>query len=425
MRTISWSIRRTVGIPYEPRTSARSVDGTDARGRRMTIAFWAAVGAIIYTYIGFPLLLAARAAVRPRPVASGEITPTVTVIVAAYNEEQDIGEKLQNLASCDYPPDHVQIIVASDGSDDDTEDIVRAHARTNERVCLLALPRVGKAGALNAAIEAAEGEILVFSDANSLFDPDALRALVRPFADPEVGAVAGDQRYIRSADTGAVAEAEERYWNLDRWLKLAGSRAGNVTSATGAIHAIRRELVDPVPEGVTDDFFLSTGAIVHGRRLVFAPDAITREPVAASASAEFGRKTRIVARGLRSVRARSELLSLRRHGFYAVQLWSHKVLRRLMFVPLLICLITSLGGALQGHRTLALAATLQLSLYGAAGLGGLVLLAHRRPIRVLRLPLFFVLVNVAAASAVHRVARGAAPVQWEPHRHTLSGGGSH
>jgi cellulose synthase/poly-beta-1,6-N-acetylglucosamine synthase-like glycosyltransferase len=386
-------------------------------------AFWVAVALIAYTYVGFPLLLFARARFRPRPHLTGDVTPTITVIVAAHNEAQDIGDKLTNLVTCDYPHDRLQILVASDGSSDATERIVTAHARTDPRVRLLALPRVGKAVALNTAIDAAEGEILVFSDANSLFDVGALRALVAPFADREVGAVAGDQRYLRTATTGAVAEAEERYWDLDRLLKVAGSRAGNVTSATGAIHAIRRELVDPVPEGVTDDFFLSTGAIVRGRRLVFAPDAITREPVAASAGAEFGRKTRIVARGLRSVRARSELLSPRRHGLYALQLWSHKVFRRLVVVPLAICLVVSSVGALRGDRFLTVALVLQLAVYLPAGAGGLVLLAHRRPIRPLRLPLYFVLVNVAAAVAVLRVLRGAAPVRWEPHRQASSGGG--
>jgi cellulose synthase/poly-beta-1,6-N-acetylglucosamine synthase-like glycosyltransferase len=387
------------------------------------VLFGVAAGVIVYTYLGFPLLLLARARLRPRPHQTAAITPPISVIVAAHNEAQDIGAKLANLAACDYPAERLQIIVASDGSTDATEEIVGAIARDDPRVRLLALPRVGKATALNTAIAEARGEILVFSDANSMFDPEALRALVAPFADPEVGAVAGDQRYVRTSSTGAVAEAEERYWDLDRALKLAGSEAGNVTSATGAIHAIRRELVDPVPEGVTDDFFLSTGAIVRGRRLVFAPGAITREPVASTAGAEFGRKTRIVARGLRSVRARSELLSPRRHGLYALQLWSHKVLRRLVVVPLVVCLAASVVGAVRGDHLLATAAALQLSLYAAAALGGIVLLAHRRPIRPLRLPFYFVLVNVAAAVAVLRVLRGSAPVRWEPQRQTPGGGG--
>lgn len=387
----------------------------------MTIAFWAAASVIAYTYIGFPLLLFAVAAVRPRPHLRGNVTPWVTVIVAAHDEAQDIGDKLVNLTRCDYPSDRFRIVVASDGSSDATEAIVAAHAESDHRIRLLALPRIGKAAALNEAIEIAEGEVLVFSDANSLFDRGALRALVAAFADPHVGAVAGDQRYVRTGSTGPTADAEERFWDLDRQLKIAGSRAGHATSATGAIYAIRREFVDHVPEGVTDDFFISTGAIVRGTRLVFAADAITREPVAGSAAAEFGRKTRIVARGLRSVRARAELLSVRRHGMYAIQLFSHKILRRILALPLLICLIASLGGAMQGDRLLAIAAAAQLCGYLAAGLGGLTLLAHRRPMRLLRLPWYFVMVNVAALIGALRAIRGTAPVRWEPHRQPAGG----
>jgi cellulose synthase/poly-beta-1,6-N-acetylglucosamine synthase-like glycosyltransferase len=387
----------------------------------MRWTFLIGLGAIVYTYVGFPMLLTLRAALRPRPHRSADVKPWITVIVAAHNEQQDIGTKLANLTSCDYPPERLRIIVVSDGSTDETERIVEEHARADPRIVLLALPRVGKARALNAAAELVDSEVVVFSDANSLFDVGALRALVAPFADPEVGAVAGDQRYVRTSTTGPVAEAEERYWNLDRRLKLAGSRAGNVTSATGAIHAIRRSCLDPVPEGVTDDFFISTGAIERGKRLVFAPHAVTREPVAASASIEFGRKTRIVARGLRSVRARSPLLSVRRHGFYAVQLWTHKVLRRLVFVPLIVCLAAAVAGALRGDPFLTVAAVLQVSVYLAAGLGGLLLLAGRRPARPLRIPFYFVLVNVAAAVAVIRMVRGTTPVRWEPQRQVPAG----
>ena len=201
---------------------------------------------------------------------------------------------------------------------------------------MLDLPRTGKAGALNTAVERATGEILVFSDANSMFAPDALARLAAPFADPSVGGVAGDQRYLPDDGDGGVAKGERGYWDLDRAIKQAESAAGNVISATGAIYAVRRSLFGPVPDGVTDDFATSTAVIAQGHRLVFAPDAVAYEPVGAAAEIEYGRKVRVMTRGLNGVVLRRGLLDPRRHGFYAVQLFSHKVLRRLMAIPLLM-----------------------------------------------------------------------------------------
>lgn len=382
----------------------------------MLAVFWVAVGLIGYTYVGFPVLLALLAVARPRPHAEAEITPAVTIVVAAHNEAEVIGDKIGNLQALDYPDRQLEIIVVSDGSTDGT--VPRAREAAGSRVRVLDLPRVGKAVALNRAAAVATGDILVFSDANSMFAPGALRALVAPFADPSVGAVAGDQRYTRPARATDIAVAEEQYWSLDRLLKVAGSRAGNATSATGAIHAIRRELYDTVPDGVTDDFFISTGAIVRGHRLVFAREAATFEPVSASASAEFDRKVRVVTRGLVSVLTRRQLLAPWRHGTYALQLWSHKVLRRLVAFPLVVCLVVSLAGA-SGSDLLAAAAVLQVAFYALAAAGALLTLRGHR-VGVLRLPTYFCLVNIAAMVALARVATGRTAVQWEPMRGPLA-----
>ena len=215
------------------------------------IVFWSAVSAVTATYVVFPLLVLARARLRPRPHFWADITPSLTLIVAAHNEAADIGAKLENIASLDYPADLLEVIVVSDGCDDGTEEIVRSF--TGREVRLLSLTRVGKAAALNAAIAEARGEILVFSDANSAFAPDALLALVRPFADPNVGGVAGDQRYVADQGLGTTGSGERGYWDFDRTMKRAESLADNVISATGAIYAVRASLVGPVPEGVTDD----------------------------------------------------------------------------------------------------------------------------------------------------------------------------
>ena len=379
------------------------------------LLFWLASGLIGWTYVGFPAVVLARGRLRPRPHRSEPITPSVSIVIAARNEEASIGAKLDNLAALDYPAERLEVLIASDGSDDATNRIVGE--RAGPRLQLLALPRVCKAAALNAAVAEARGEVLVFSDANSMFAPDAIRRLVEPFADPQVGGVAGDQRYASDDAAGggevAVAGGERSYWSLDRALKLAESRGGHVISATGAIYAVRRSLFREVPAAVTDDFATSTGVIAQGRRLVFAPDAVAYEAVGATAEVEFSRKVRVMTRGLNGVRVRSELLNPRRHGFYALQLFSHKVLRRLMAVPLLVMAVTSTL-LRRSSPFYALASAGQLGLYAVGVLG---LLAGRRPrarSKLVAAPTFFVMVNVASLQAVLNVVRGRDIAHWEP-----------
>jgi len=377
------------------------------------LLFWSAAGTLTYTYVLFPLLVIVRRALRPRPHRRAEITPSVTMIIAAHNEAASIGGKLENLLSIDYPEDRLEVVIASDGSDDGTDEIVGRYGERGIR--LLSLPRLGKAAALNAAVTEAHGEILVFSDANSIYALDALRALVRPFADPEVGGVAGDQRYLAGDLADAIAAGEERYWDFDRRLKAAESGAGNAISATGAIYAVRRSLFRPVPPGVTDDFYTSTGVIALGYRLVFAADAVAYEPVATTGEIEFGRKVRVMTRGLRGVLLRRSLLDPRRHGFYALQLFTHKVLRRTMALPLLALAVTS--PLLWRRGALYRAATVAQTAFYALGAAGILLAA--RPLgrrQALALPAFFTLVNFASLRAVWTLLRGRNIDRWEPKR---------
>ena len=384
------------------------------RGAALAL-FWAATGTIAATYVLVPAAILARGRFIRRPVAAADTMPEVSVVIAAHNEERSIGAKLSNLLAADYPPDRRQILVASDGSEDATNAIVATFADRGVR--LLALPRVGKAAALNAALGEARGEIVIFSDANSMFATDAIRAIVRPFADPSVGGVAGDQRYLRGGASGAMAQGERGYWDLDRMLKRAESQSGNVISATGAIYAVRRALIPPVLDGVTDDFITSTAVVAAGQRLVFAEDAAAYEPVASSGGVEYGRKVRVMTRGLRGVVVRRALLDPRRTGFYAIQLFWHKLLRRLMVLPLMGLAISSpfLLGAGPIYR---LAAAGQAAFYGLAAAG---IALRGRPIaksRLLALPAYFCLVNVAALHAALNVVRGHRIDRWVPQRPT-------
>ncbi len=376
------------------------------------LAFWSASGLVAFTYVGAPLLILARAALRPRPVRAAAIEPTISVVLAAHNEAASIAARLDNLAGLDYPPERLDVIVASDGSDDAT--VAIASAAAGERVTVLDLARVGKAAALDAAVARATGEVVVFTDANTAFAPDALRAIVRPFADRSVGGVAGNQVYLRGGDVPA-AIGERSYWDFDRMMKRAESAAGSTVSATGAIYAVRRDLVPSIVAGVTDDFYTSTAVIDRGRRLVFAEDAVAYEPPAVSTGDEYGRKRRIIGRGFRGVLARRALLDPRRTGFYALQLGWHKLLRRLMAVPILIIGLSSLSLA-RDHRFYRTLSAMQLLGYGLAAIG---ILAPRSRIgrsKPVALGSFVVLVNIASVHAALDVIRGRRIERWVPTR---------
>jgi cellulose synthase/poly-beta-1,6-N-acetylglucosamine synthase-like glycosyltransferase len=378
--------------------------------------FWAALAVIVYSYAIYPLLVVLRGLLWVRPYTSAAVTPRVSLIIAAYNERASIAAKIDNILALDYPREQLEVLIASDGSNDGTDAIVRAYEGPHLR--LLALPRQGKAAALNSAVAAAHGDILVFSDANSMYAPGALRALVRPFAAPEVGGVAGNQVYVKQhANAGITGAGEQSYWDFDRVLKQFQSRAGNVISATGAIYAIRRSLFHPVAAGVTDDFTISTGVIVQGSRLVFAPDAIAYEPVAGAGGVEFGRKVRVITRGLRAVQLRRTLLNPFRYGFYSLQLFSHKLLRRLVVFPLLLLLVTS--SLLWNQGPLYQVATVaQLAFYGLAALGWALANTPLRRAKIFTLPFYFCMVNYAALLAALNVLRGNRIERWEPQRQT-------
>jgi glycosyltransferase involved in cell wall biosynthesis len=381
--------------------------------------FWGSALLLVLVYVAFPIGVLLRGWLRPRPHRLGDITPRVSVVIAAHNEASSIAARLDNLLSLDYPPDHLEIIVASDGSTDATEATVADYEGRGVR--LLALPRVGKVAALNGAIEVAGGEIVAFSDANSHWVPGSLRALVRPFADPDVGGVAGDQRYMEDSPGRTAGQGERSYWDLERRIKQAQSRAGSVISATGAIYAVRRSLVSPLPPGVSDDFVMSARVVERGYRLVFAPDALAFEPVAPTNGAEFGRKLRAIQLGLCGVVAVRSLLNPFRHGFSAVQLLFHKVLRRLAAFPLLLLLATST--LLWSHGPLYRASALAGVAFGLSALAGLALEATPLGrMKLFSLPAYFCLVYTASVVATVRVLRGRRLTSWDTLRQHLDAG---
>jgi len=377
--------------------------------------FWGALGTLLYGYIGFPLLAALRARIAPRPVARDEAyRASVSVIIAAHNEAAVIERKLENTLALEYPGQLVELIVASDGSDDGT--VALAARAGGPRLLVLDLPRQGKNRTLNAAVAAASGAILVFSDADSMLDTAALRLLMAPFADPTVGGVGGDYRYA----SGAGGGGERAYWSLDRALKLWQSRADSMTSATGQLYALRRELFVPLPDGVTDDFFTSVQVPLAHKRLIFEPRAVATGPIASTTRAEFRRKVRVITAGLRGVWLARRGLNPRTHGLFALQLCSHKLVRRLNVLPLLT--LSAVAPLLWQRGPLyKLTATGLWGLHGLGLLGFLLRDTRLGRLKLLSLPLFFELVNSAALVALLGLARGDRHDTWVPERAATEG----
>jgi cellulose synthase/poly-beta-1,6-N-acetylglucosamine synthase-like glycosyltransferase len=382
----------------------------------MIILFWVAVFLIIYTYIVFPLSVVLRGLLWAQPHKYEELTvpPSVSIVISAYNEAKSIAAKLDNILLLEYPRDRLEVIIASDGSTDGTDAIVEQYKEYD--VKLLSLPRQGKAAALNAAVSTAKGDILVFSDANSMYKVDAIKELVKPFAEPKVGGVAGNQIYKSEVSGASSSDGERAYWNFDRTLKVSQSRSGHTLAATGAIYAIRRQLFLPIPDGVSDDYVTSTRVIIQGSRLVFAPDAIAYEPVAATSQVEFRRKVRVIVRSWRAFSIVRELLNPFRYGFYALQFFSHKILRYLVVFPLLVLLLISPFVWTAG--TIYQMATIAQGVFYSCAIAGLLLngtrFGHKK---IFTIPFDFCMVNAASLVAIINVLRGQQIKHWEPQRH--------
>ena len=384
----------------------------------MVLGFWIAAGFLAYVYAGYPLLVALVGWTRNRRVRQAEITPRVALVVAAHNEAAAIAAKLENALKLDYPAEQLEIVVASDGSSDGTDAIAARYA--DRGVVLLSLPRRGKLYALDAGVEETCCEILVFSDANTLLHPLAVRRLVRNFADPEVGGVCGNQVHPRVMARDSSGVGEMLYWSFDKWLKRLESRTGSIVAADGALYAVRRTLYRmPESAAVTDDFAISTAVVAQGRRLVFEPEAVAYERAAGDAAHEFERKVRITMRGLRGVALRRRLLDPLESGFYAVVLLSHKVLRRLAPVGLLALLVCSIALASRSGW-FAAAALAQGALYALALAGWLLRGKRVGRGKLFYIPFFFCLANAAALVGLLKVASGRRVERWEPRRPAIA-----
>lgn len=379
-----------------------------------TVLFWGSLAGIFYPYLLFPLILIIASRLINADVDKRVITPSVSMIIAAYNEEESIAEKLDNVLALDYPDGLLEIIVASDGSSDKTVEIAGRYA--NAGVSCLDLPRRGKIFALIDAVEASSGEILVFSDANTMFEPRALETMVRNFADDEVGGVCGNQLHAKTAISDSSGHGEQAYWSYDKWLKILESRTGSIVSADGAIYAIRKKLFKaPESAAVTDDFAISTRVVEHGYRLVYEPEARAYEPPTGRAHKEFSRKVRIINRGLRSVMLQKKLLNPFRYGFYSLTLFSHKISRRLVPVFLVLLFISNFF-LFTDHIVYFVALLLQAAFYAWAVISFLLRDKEIGQLKIFYLPFFFCMANLAALISLFNLVIGKRVERWNPQR---------
>jgi len=372
--------------------------------------FWISFAVTAYVYFGYPLLLGSGMLARRKLWRRREIRPFVSIIVAAYNEERAIEDKLENLLASDYPADRFEIIVGSDGSTDLTEEIVKRYAGRGVRL-VRSGSRRGKSAIQNDAAGQAWGSILVFTDADCLVYSTTLRGAIENFADPSVGLVTGTAAFANS-DESAVTQNEGLYARYEAWIRREESERQLLAAASGSFFAIRRELWKPLEANVGDDFVLPLQVALQGFRNVLDPNVIAWTQLPAGASSMFRVKKRIVTKDLRGLLRNSAILNPLRFGRLALGLWSHKLLRWLIAYFLCAMLLANLFLLSIPFYRIALLA--QLMFYAVAAAAGL---ARGRGVRApWSVASSFCVVNGAAMLGVFECLSRRSAGQWRPVR---------
>jgi biofilm PGA synthesis N-glycosyltransferase PgaC len=359
--------------------------------------FWISVVAIIYTYIGYPIVVWMLGRLRNLKVSKSAITPSVTVVIACHNEANNVGARIENLLVADYPAHLLEIAIISDGSTDLTPEMARRYA--SDRVRVIAYDeRRGKATALNIGAEIASGEVIIFADARQWFEPDAIKELVSNFADARVGAVSGE--LLLDGGAGAtVSEGVGLYWKYEKWIRKSESRFNSVIGATGAVYAIRRKLWHPLPEEtILDDVYTPMRIALAGSRIVFDERARAHDTATDSAGREFSRKVRTLTGNYQLCQLMPRLLLPTSPLLF--QFYSHKLMRLAAPIFFLILLASNLaivapassvGVALFYEASLAA----QITFYAGVLAGGY-MLKRERKVRVLNFAYVFSVMNAAA-----------------------------
>lgn len=365
----------------------------------------------VYVYAGYPALLWLLTRFRPELTHTRkDQTPGVTLIISCYNEVSVIREKLNNALALDYPGELLKVLVVSDGSDDGTDEIV--HEFSGEGVMLIRQEgRLGKTMGLNLAMEQVASEMVVFSDANAMYASDAIRKLVRNFADEDVGYVVGAALYT-DGEAGASAKNENLYWNYELAIKSMESRLHSVVGGDGAIYAIRSRLWEPLQQKDINDFVNPLQIVARGYRGIFDPEAQCFEETAGEFDKEIARKERIVNRSIRGLMRVREVMNPRKTSVFVFEVISHKLLRWLIPLFVLIGLAGSLVLAFSGYKLFQLISLGAFVLLGLAFIGRLAPDKNKLP-PWLATPYYFVAVNWYALRGIVKALQGQTQVTWQ------------
>lgn len=376
--------------------------------------FWFSIAAMLTVYVAYPFLLWAIGCFRRRSVDKAPGVPTVSIVISAYNEEDHIGRTIENKLALDYPVERLEILVISDGSTDGTEKIVRSYA--GNRVRLLVQPgRQGKTSALNRAVSEARGDIIVFSDANSIYDRSALRMLVENFADGRIGYVTGQMVYV-DRQGSLIGQGCSAYMRYENALRSLETRVGSVVGVDGGIDAVRKDLYTPMSPELLPDFVLPLRVVEKGFRVVYEERALLKEETLTQSRDELRMRVRVILRSLHALWQMRGLFNPlhSRDALFSFQLFIHKVLRYwvgYLQVAALVCNAL----LLEGSRFYQLLFLLQLSFYGLAVSGA----ASKRwgeRFTLARFAYYFCLLNYAALVASLKFLRGKQTVVWQPRK---------
>lgn len=376
------------------------------------IIFWSCVGILGYVYAGYPLLVYLVSVLRPNLPVTGDIEPHVTVLITAFNEEAAIAAKLENTLGINYPTDKLEILVASDGSTDRTEEIVAGFESRGVKL-FRQEGRVGKTATQNAAVARATGEIVLFSDATTMYNSDVFRLLLPTFSDETVGCVAGRLIYVDDMRSN-VGKAVQSYWGYETFIKMAESRACSLIGASGCLYAVRKAAYEPMYPEACSDFLICTNIYRKGLRSVFVPTAVCYEDTNLRAVDELRMRIRVISQTFTDLWRNRDMLNPFKSGFYAVQLISHKLLR--YAVPLvLLALLGSSFILAEGSAYYLSALTIQVLFYSLA-LAGWFMERMGKHMSLLAMPLYFMLANLASVVAFYKFLRGETYARWEPIR---------
>lgn len=373
--------------------------------------FWICIVALFYVYAGYPLLVWIYSKIFPKTVKRSEIEPFVTVLITAYNEEKDIFKKLENTLEIEYPKEKLEILVASDGSTDKTDEIVKSFAGSGVKL-FRQEGRKGKTYTQNKAVEQANGEIILFSDATTVYRKDVLRGILPNFADEKVGCAAGKLVYVDKTDSN-VGTGAKGYWNYETFLKQSESSACSIIGASGCLYAVRKSAYQPMYAEACSDFLICTVIYRQNLRSVFEPRAVCYEDTNRAANKEMKMRVRVISQTFTDLWRNRDMMNPLKSGFYAVQLISHKLLRYAVPVFLFFLLISTAVAAFYSNF-FAVIFTLQIAFYLIAFLGWITNL------KVLAIPHYFVLTNIASMVAFYKFLRGEKYARWEPIRETTT-----